>query len=90
MEVEEEVVGAEQQEEQLPNLPPRLVGEVLDPLQRSHHRGASRSSLRGKDLIDRMCLLQTTSLNVSSVNNRLEKLAIIDFFDLGDDFIFLE
>jgi len=90
VEVEEEVVGAEQQEEQLPNLPPRLVGEVLDPLQRFHHRGASRSNLRGRDLIDRRCLLRTTSLNVSFDNNRLEILAIIDFFDLGDDFIFFE
>jgi hypothetical protein len=55
-------VEAEQQEEQLPNPLPRLVEEVLDPLQRFLHRVASRSSLRGRDLIDRLCLLRTTSL----------------------------
>jgi hypothetical protein len=89
--VEEEVVEAEQQEEQLPNPLPRLVGEVLDPLQRFLHRVASRSSLRGRDLIDRLCLLRTTSLGLASSYSEMEgELAIVDFLDLGDDFIFFE
>ena len=55
-------MGVEQQEEQLPNPLLRLVEEVLDPLQRFHRREASRSSLKGRDLIDQLCLLRTTSL----------------------------